>query len=88
MFVLGQVVLSKRGRDKGRAFVIVSIEGEYLFLVDGSMRTLEKPKKKKAKHVQLTNEVNVEVQEKLLRGRHLMDSDIRKALSVICGSAD
>ena len=54
---VGQVVFSKCGRDKGRAFVILSIEDEYVFLSDGQLRPLNKPKKKKIKHTQPTHTV-------------------------------
>ena len=72
----GQVVFSKRGRDKGKAFVVISTEDEYLYLVDGKLRTLNNPKKKKVKHVQPTNHI-CELQTD---GRALQDADIRKQL--------
>jgi ribosomal protein L14E/L6E/L27E len=74
---LGTIVFSKKGRDKGRAMVVLKTENEYLYLVDGKLRTLDKPKKKKAKHVQPTN-TQVEMQPKC--GRALQDADIRKQL--------
>ena len=54
---VGQVVFSKCGRDKGRAFVVLSVEDEYVFLSDGQLRPLNKPKKKKIKHTQPTHAV-------------------------------
>jgi len=54
---VGQVVFSKCGRDKGRAFVVLSVEDEYVFLSDGQLRPLNKPKKKKIKHTQPTHTV-------------------------------
>ena len=74
---IGTVVFSKRGRDKGRPFVVVSEESEYIYLVDGDVRPLEKPKKKKVKHVQPTNTV-FDLQSVGKRG--LNDSDFRKWL--------
>ena len=74
--VAGQVVFSKNGRDKGRAFVVLSVEGEYLFLADGKMRPLKKPKKKKARHVQPTKHI-VGMQNTV---GGLLDADIRKWL--------
>ena len=58
---IGQVVYSKKGRDKGRALVVMGVEGEYVFLADGQLRPLNKLKKKKAKHTQLTHTVIAEV---------------------------
>ena len=54
---IGQVVFSKCGRDKGRSFVVMMIEDEYVFLADGQLRPLNKLKKKKTRHTQPTNTV-------------------------------
>ena len=75
---IGQIVISKRGRDKGRVMVVLSVDGEYAFLVDGNLRPLERPKKKKAKHIQITNNI-VELTPPC--GRALQDADIRKYLA-------
>ena len=75
----GQVVIVKRGRDKGRAMVVLSVEAEYLYLADGQTRTLAEPKKKKAMHVQPTNHI---VDLQIAGPRGLQDADIRKMLSV------
>ena len=73
---IGQVVFSKCGRDKGRAFMVLSVEGEYVFLADGQLRPLNKPKKKKAKHIQPTHIiVGIEANP-----GGLTDADIRKWL--------
>ena len=50
-FVKGQRVRSKAGRDKGRTFAVIGIEGQMLFLADGSLRKLDRPKAKKIRHV-------------------------------------
>lgn len=80
MYTIGQIVYSKSGRDKGRVFLVVSIDGEYLYLVDGDLRKLEKPKKKKQKHVQIVNKIDYNIKEKLKDNAYLKDSDIRNAL--------
>jgi len=73
----GTIVFSKKGRDKGRAMVVLESDGKYLTLADGKIRTLEKTKKKKQKHVQPTNTV---IELKPTCGRVLQDADIRKGL--------
>ncbi len=53
---VGQIVQSRSGRDKGRYFFIIQIiDEEYVYLADGDLRTVESPKKKKLKHVKLTD---------------------------------
>ena len=65
--------------------VVLDCEGEYLMLADGKLRTLEKPKRKKQKHVQPTNS-----QAELIPtcGRALQDADIRKALRNFLGEQE
>lgn len=77
---IGQIVYSKSGRDKGRMFFIVRIEGEYLYLADGDLRKLQNPKKKKQKHVQIVNKIDYNIKQKLEDNAYLKDSDIRNAL--------
>ncbi|WP_019107901.1 KOW domain-containing RNA-binding protein [Peptoniphilus senegalensis] len=46
--VKGQVVRSKKGRDEGKVFVITEIiDKDFLCLVDGKLRKLDRPKKKR-----------------------------------------
>ena len=82
--IVGQIVFAKCGRDKGKAFVIISTSGDYVYLVDGKLRTLSKPKKKKKKHVQPVNTiVTLET-----TGRGLQDADIRKQLKLLSTSGE
>jgi len=48
-------VISKAGRDKGRSFIVVAQEGEFVYLCDGDLRKSDCPKKKKRKHLASTN---------------------------------
>lgn len=80
-YTVGQVVFSKCGRDRGRAFIISEVSEEYLYLIDGRLRTLEHPKKKKYKHVQKTNYLKLEIKEKLENRSYILDAEIFKALS-------
>jgi len=79
-YTVGQVVYSKSGHDKGKAFVIADVEGDFLYLVDGKCRTVNKPKKKKIKHVQLTNYKESDIKTKIESGEYLLDADFVKAL--------
>lgn len=44
-------VCSKAGRDKGRFFAVLSIEADFAYIADGDLRKIEKPKRKKLKHL-------------------------------------
>lgn len=80
VFSLGQLVFSKCGRDKSRPFVVISIEEEYVHLVDGDLRKVESPKLKKKKHIQPTNTTLQGIQQKIIEGSQLSNSDIRKEI--------
>lgn len=79
-FTTGQIVFSKSGHDKGGAFIVIALEEEYLYIADGKRRTLEKPKRKKIKHVQKTNYVDIELKERLENRSQILNADIVKAL--------
>lgn len=49
----GMLAKSKAGHDKGHLYVIYDVDETYVYLVDGRIRTIDKPKKKKQKHVQI-----------------------------------
>ena len=52
----GQIVFAINGRDKGKAFLVLYADGDYVYLSDGRTRPLGKPKKKKWKHVRPTGD--------------------------------
>lgn len=51
----GTVVISKAGKDKGLKFVVLQCDGLYCLIANGKLRPIEKPKRKKLRHLQLTN---------------------------------
>ena len=55
--VVHSVVCSKAGRDKGRFFAVLSMEGDAAYIADGDLRKLEKPKRKKLIHLAPTKTV-------------------------------
>ncbi len=70
---IGTVVKSLKGRDKNKYFCVVCIENEYVFLCDGKERRISKPKRKKIKHIEIT-------QAKLQTETLHVDKHINKAL--------
>jgi len=79
-YQVGQIIYSKCGRDKSKPFIILDIKDNYLYLVDGDLRKLENPKKKKMKHVQLTKFVDENIKDIILNRKYLLDSDVRTAI--------
>lgn len=80
-FDVGRVVVAKAGRDKGRAFIIIQrLDDDYVLIADGVRRTMEKPKKKKVKHLKPTPALDQNLKEQLESGARVLDADIRKSL--------
>ena len=47
------LVKSLAGHDKGKLYIIIEEKDQMLLLSDGRIRTMDRPKAKKAMHVQL-----------------------------------
>ena len=47
----GMTAVSLAGHDTGKRYMIMKAEGEYVYLADGKIRTIENQKKKKVKHI-------------------------------------
>lgn len=78
---LGSVVIATAGRDSGRNFLVVGIpDDNYVYIADGNLRRLAKPKKKKLKHIALTPHMLIGIGDKLMEGKKVFDAEIRSAL--------
>lgn len=53
----GNIVKSLSGHDKGGFFICLDADSKFALIVDGKRRKLEKPKKKKLKHLSKTSDV-------------------------------
>lgn len=78
---IGEVVLSLKGRDCDRCYVVVEIvSSEYVKIADGEKHVLEKTKLKKIKHLRKTNDRLDSIGDKLIENKQVFDSEIRSAL--------
>ncbi len=83
----GRVVFSKKGRDKGRYFVVLYlVDADFVMIADGDTRKLDHLKKKRQKHLAACPYEEFELIEKYRRGT-LKDSDIRTLLFPIANKA-
>lgn len=56
--LIGRPAVSVKGRDKGKAYVVVSIIDEYFVRVaDGSKKTLSQPKRKNKMHIAVNRDL-------------------------------
>lgn len=51
--IVGMLATSKAGHDRHSVYVIIREDGEYIYAADGKSRTVERPKRKNKKHIQL-----------------------------------
>lgn len=79
--IVGTVVFSRAGRDRGRYFLVCDIlDDAYVRIVDGDVRKISSPKKKKIKHLLNTGETQAAIADKLLAGKTVYDAEIFSAL--------
>lgn len=79
----GMMARSLAGHDQGQNYVILREEGAYVYLVDGRIRTVDRPKKKKKKHIQLMSSIPQELADKLERGAAIRNEDIKRVIGGI-----
>ena len=75
------IVRSDAGRDKGKLFVVLAVEGEFLLLADGKSRKVEHPKRKKRRHVLFVSAEETRLADKLKRGDKITNSELRRTLA-------
>ena len=82
-FNIADVVISTAGRDKGSLFYVIETNPEFLMLANGKDRTLDKPKRKKRKHIQKVLRSETRVAEKLRLGDKVLNSELRRDLAYL-----
>ena len=80
---ISDVVVSTAGRDAGNWFYVIDEDPVYLFLANGRDRTLDKPKRKKRKHVAKVLRSETRVAEKLRHGGKVLNGELRRDLAFL-----
>ena len=80
---ISDIVVSNAGRDRDQLFYVIGTEGVYTLLANGKDRPLEKPKRKKVKHVSKVLRAETRVAAKILAGDKVLNSELRKDLALI-----
>ena len=81
--IISDVVASTAGRDQGKLFYVIGTDPVYLLLANGKDRTLDKPKRKKRKHVEKVLRSETRVAEKLRNGDKVLNSELRRDLAYL-----
>lgn len=79
------IVRSNAGRDRGKIFIVLAVEGEYLLLADGKGRRVEAPKRKKRRHVLFVAADESRLADKIKRSEKITNSELRRTLAAYRG---
>ncbi len=74
----GMLAWSRAGHDMGQLYVILQTDAEYVYLTDGRLKPLAKPKKKKKKHIQVIRRIPQELEN--ISDGNVKDEDIRRVI--------
>ena len=80
---ISDVVIATAGRDQGKLFYVIGTDPVYLMLANGKDRSLDKPKRKKRKHIQKVLRSETRVAEKLRNGDRVLNSELRRDLAYL-----
>ena len=80
---IADVVIATAGREKGKLFYVIDVDEDYLILVNGKDRTLERPKRKKLRHVDKVLRSETRVAAKLMQGDKVLNGELRRDLAFL-----
>ena len=80
---ISDVVVSTAGRDTGEWFYVIAEDSHFLYLANGKDRALDKPKRKKRKHVQKVLRSETRVAQKLRSGDKVLNGELRRDLAFL-----
>ena len=80
---ISDVVVSTAGRDAGSYFYVIAMDETFVFLADGKGRTLDKPKRKKRKHIEKVLRSETRVAGKLRSGDKVLNGELRRDLAFL-----
>ena len=80
---ISDVVVSKAGHDQDEWFYVIGEDQDFLLLANGKDRPLDKPKRKKRKHVEKVLRSETRVAEKLRLGDKVLNGELRRDLAFL-----
>ena len=86
-FNISDVVKATAGRDQDKLFYVIAQEDAYLILANGKDRPLDRPKRKKRKHVQKVLRPETRVARKLMQGDKVLNGELRRDLAFLAKDA-
>lgn len=81
---IGQLVIAKAGRTSNEKFIVICIINEqYVYISDGKIHKIEKPKKKNIKHLMKTGYISEEIKNKIEANKKIYNCEVKSFLKSI-----
>ncbi len=79
--MIGMLAFSKAGHDRQTVYMIMKEDAEYVYLSDGRLKTVERPKKKNKKHIQpIKQGMDEAITEKLKQQIPVRNEEVKKVI--------
>ena len=76
-----KLAISRSGHDKDSLYVIIKEEANMVYLADGKLKPIEKPKKKNRKHIQIIKNLPKEITE-VFTQQDFRNEEIKRAIKL------
>lgn len=76
-----KLAVSRSGHDKDSLYVIIKEEANLVYLADGKLKPIEKPKKKNRKHIQIIKNLPKEITE-VFSQQGFRNEEIKRAIKL------
>ena len=76
-----KLAVSRSGHDKDSLYVIVKEEDNLVYLADGRLKPIEKPKRKNRKHIQIIKKLPKEITE-VFTQENFRNEEIKRAIKL------
>ena len=80
---ISDIIVSTAGRDRDKLFYVIGTEGVYVLIANGKDRKLERPKRKKLKHIRFVTRTDSRIAAKLRSGEKVLNSELRRDLASV-----
>lgn len=80
--MIGKLAISLSGHDKDSIYVIIKEEAADVYLADGRVRTVDKPKRKNKKHIQIIKRLPEEITNLLVEEKKFRNEKIKRAIKL------
>lgn len=77
----GMFATSKAGHDKGKLYIILKEDEEYVYLADGRLKPVDSPKKKKKKHIQIIKKTDETIAFMIEENKPISNEQVKRALT-------